>query len=160
MNPLLPQRADNAYRGHGIAPWVFGLVLVAQLGQGLMSIFNGRFVATSPDGIPLEAYGTAATQTIVALLALLGLLHVVVCSIGVLVLFRYRTLIPLMFVLFTLEYLGRRAILLLLPIPRSGAPSGAIVNGVLLALMIAGLALALRRRGGINGRGSTGAPVR
>ncbi len=158
MNPLLPQRADNAYRGHGIAPWIFALVVIVQLAQGLMSIFEGHFAATSPDGIPLDAYGAAAAQTVVALFALLGLLHVVICVLGLLVLLRYRTLIPLMFALLALEYLGRWSILHVLPIPRAGTPGGAVVNRALLGMMIVGLALALWRRGGERDRSPAGMP--
>jgi hypothetical protein len=58
VNSLLLQRADSRHRGHGIAPWLFALVVFVQLAQGLLSIFDGHFAAISPDGIPLDAQAT------------------------------------------------------------------------------------------------------
>ncbi len=60
---------------------------------------------------------------------------------------RYRALVSFLFALLLLEHLGRRLILLLLPIVKTGNPPGTVVNLVLLALMIAGLALSLWSRG-------------
>jgi hypothetical protein len=60
-----------------------------------------------------------------------------------LVLVRYRAMIPFMFALLLLEHLSKRLILHFLPIPRTGTPPGNAVNLVLLALMIVGLALSL-----------------
>jgi hypothetical protein len=55
-------------------------------------------------------------------------------------------MIPFMFALLVLEYLSRRLILYVMPIVRTGTPPGTIVNLVLLALMIVGLALSRWRR--------------
>jgi hypothetical protein len=144
---LFPQRLDNAYRGHRLAIWFFALVVFVQAGQGLMSIFNGRYAASSPDSIPLDTYGAAAAQTVVSLFALLGLLRLVICLLCVVALVRYRAMIPLMFALLVLEYLSRRLILHFLPIVRSGTPPGSVVNLALLGVMIVGLALSLRGPG-------------
>ena len=141
---LFPERIDNDYRGHGLAPWLFALVVLVQAGQGLMSIFNGYYAASSPDAIPLDKYAPAAAQTVVSLFALLGLLRLIICFLGALALIRYRAMIPLMFALLSLEYLSRRLILHFLPIVRTGTPPGSVVNLVLLAVMIVGLALSLR----------------
>jgi hypothetical protein len=63
--------------------------------------------------------------------------------LGILVMVRYRALLPFMFVLLLLEHLGSRLILQVMPIARIGAPPGSAINLVLLAVMILGLALAL-----------------
>ena len=105
---LFPERIDNDYRGHGLAPWLFALVVLVQAGQGLMSIFNGYYAASSPDAIPLDTYAPAAAQTVV-------FLH-------------------------------------FLPIVRTGTPPGSVVNLVLLAVMIVGLALSLRSPGNDRAR--------
>jgi hypothetical protein len=144
LDQLLPRRIDNDYRGHGLALGLFALVVLVQAGQGLMSIFNGYYAASSPDAIPLDTYASAAAQTVVSLFALLGLLRLIICFLGALALIRYRAMIPLMFALVTFEYLSRRLILQFLPIVRTGTPPGSVVNLVLLAVMIVGLALSLR----------------
>lgn len=146
-SPLLPGRADNDYRGRKVALWILGLVVFVKLAMGVNSILNGYSVASSADGIPLDTYTPAGARTVVSLFALLGLSHVVMALLCVLVLVRYRTLVPLMFTLLLLEHLGRRLILYLLPIARTGTPPGSAINLVLLALMIAGLALSLWSRG-------------
>ena len=146
LAPLLPRRADNDYRGFRLALWLFGLVVFMKLAIGLNSIFNGRSVASSADGIPLDTYTPAGARAVVSLFALLGLSHLVMVLLCVLVLVRYRTLVPLMFTLLLLEHLGRRLIFYFLPIARTGASPAFGINLVLLALMVAGLAHSLRSR--------------
>jgi hypothetical protein len=146
FNRLLPQRFDNMYRGYKLALWLFALVLFTKFAIGLNSLFNGYSVATSADGIPLDTFSPGAAETVVSLFALLGLSHFMFSLLGLAALVRYRSMIPLMFALFLVEYLGRRLTLQFLPIPRTGTPTGLYVNLALLALMIAGLALSLRSR--------------
>ena len=150
IGQLLPQPIDNAYRGHKLALWLFALLLFMRVAMSVNSIFNPSDVASSADGIPLHAYPPAAARTVVSLFALLGLSHLMICLLGILVLVRYRSMIPLIFALFLLEYLSRRLILLFSPIIRTGTPPGFYVNLVLLAVMLLGLALSLRSRGNLE----------
>lgn len=143
MTPLFPRRADNAYRGQTVALWVFGLLLLVFGAIAANSTFNGELVAREADGIPLATYTPAGARTVVTLFSLLGLSHVVFVLFGVVALVRYRSLVPLLFALLLLEHLGKRLILGLLPIARTGAPPAPIVNFVLLGLMVGGLALSL-----------------
>lgn len=143
LNPFLPRRVDNAYHGQKVALWIFALLVFIKTAISLNSIFNGYLVASSADGIPLDRFAPAAVQTVVSLFALLGLSTLVICLLCVLVLLRYRSLIPLMFALLLVEFLCRRLILGFLPIPRTGTPPGSIVNLVLLALMIVGLSMSV-----------------
>jgi hypothetical protein len=147
LNQLLPQPIDNRYRGHKLALWLFGLLLLMNLVIGLNSIFNGRTVASSADGIPLDTFTPAAARTVVTLFALLGLSRLALCLVGILALVRYRAMVPLMFAVFLFGHLGRWLILRAMPIPRTGTPPGSIVNLVLLGLMVVGLALSLWRQG-------------
>ena len=144
---LLPPSIDNTYRGHRLALWLFGLLLFVRTAMGVNSILKGRSILTSADGIPLDTYPPAAAQTLVSLFALLGLSTLVLCLLGILVLVRYRSMVTLMFALLLTEHLGRRLILSLQPIVRTGRPPGFYINLALLALMLAGLALSLWWRG-------------
>jgi hypothetical protein len=146
FNLLFPRRADNAYRGSRIAPWLFALLVLMTVGIGLNSIFNGYVVASFADGIPLDTFTAASARTIVTLFAFWGLSQLMLGLLGLLVLARYRTLIPCMFALFLLEHLGGKLISHFLPIVRTGKPPGPAVNLVLVILMIAGLALSLISR--------------
>jgi len=140
---VLPRSADNTYRGHKLALWVFGLLLLMNTVIGLNSIFNGKSVASSADGIPLSEFGAAGAQTVISLFALLGLSRLTVCVVGVVVLVRYRALVPLLFGLFLLSHLSGRLIVAFVPIARTGAPPASMVNNLLLGLLVVGLALSL-----------------
>ena len=142
-NELLPERADNAYRGHRIALMLFGLLLFVKAGISLGSIFNGHAAASSADGIPIDTYTPAGARTVVSLFALLGMSNLVVCVVGAVVLFRYRSLIPFMFALLLAQQLSRGLVLRFLPVERTGAPPGSAINRAILGVMIVGLALSL-----------------
>ena len=147
---FLPRRVDNTYRGYKLALWLFALVVVMKIAMSLNSIFNGYMVASSADGIPLDTFPSSAAQTVVALFAIWGLAHLMICLLCILVLARYRSMVPLMLALLLLEHLSRRLILQFLPIVRTGTPPGFFVNLILLALMIAGLALSLRSQSNLR----------
>jgi hypothetical protein len=146
LNRILPQRIDNTYRGHPLAVWFFVPVVVLKTGIALATIFNGREAAQSADGIPLDSLGASGAQAVVALFAMWGLAQLVFSVLGVLALVRYRAMIPFLFVLFLLEHLARRWILLAKPIARTGTPPGSYVNLAILVMTVVGLALSLRSR--------------
>ncbi len=146
LNQLLPQRADNTYPGHKLALTLFGLLLLMKTATSLGSIFNGYTAATSADGIPIDSYTPAGARTVLSLFALLGLSNFIICCIGIVVLVRYRSLIPFMFGLFLLQQLSRQLIFKFFPIDRTGTPPGSTMNLVILAVMLVGFAFSLWRR--------------
>jgi hypothetical protein len=150
FNHLLPRSIDNTYRGHKLALWLFGLVVFMKAAMSLNSIFNGYLVASSADGLPLDTYPSAAARTIVSLFAIWGLGHFMICLLCILVLVRYRGMIPFMFALLLVEHLSRRLIFQFMPIVRTGTPPASAINLVLLALMIVGLALSLWSQGNVQ----------
>ena len=81
---------------------------------------------------------------VVSLFAIWGLAQLVICLLCILVVVRYRSMIPFMFALLLLEHLSRKLILHFLPLAKTGTSPGFAVDLVLLALMIVGLALSLR----------------
>ncbi len=147
LDHLLPRSIDNTYRGHKLALWLFGLLVLMKVAMSLNSIFNGYAVASSADGLALDTYPSAAARTIVSLFAIWGLAHFMICLLCILVLVRYRGMIPFMFALVLVEQLSRKLVLKLMPIVRTGAPPASAINLVLLTLMIVGLALSLWRQG-------------
>ena len=148
FDQLLPRRIDNTYHGPKLALWLFGGVVLVKVGMSVVSIFNGYSTASTADAIPLDTFTPAGAQTVVSLFALLGFAQLVLCLLSILALVRYRAMVPLIFLLLMLEAMGRRLILIFLPIVRTGSSRGLIVNLVLLALMLGGLALSLRNREG------------
>ncbi len=146
LSQLLPRHVDNTYHGHKLALWFFALVVFMKSTISLNTIFNGRSVASGADGIPLDTFTPACAQMVVSDFALWGLSQLMICLLCILVLARYRALIPLMFAVLLLEHLSRKLILQVMPIVRTGTPPGFFVNLALLALMVVGLALSLRSR--------------
>ncbi|CAG0947310.1 hypothetical protein ANRL1_03939 [Anaerolineae bacterium] len=142
FNRLLPPRVDNTFRGHKLALVLFGLLLFLKVIISLNSILNGDLVAIG-DGIPLDTFPTAAAQAYVSLFALFGLSQFMLCLLCIFALVRYRALVPLMLALLVLEFLGRRLIFQFMPLERTGTLVASIINLVLLALMLVGLALSL-----------------
>ena len=143
LKPLFPRELGNAYRGRKLGLWIFGFVVLVKSLRMLMSIFNGRTTLRSADGIPIDAYPPGAGQTVVSLFALLAFTYLMICVICWVVLLRYRSAVPMMFMLLLLDYVSRRAILHFLPVGRTGAPAGVMVNLVLFAVMIVGFVLAI-----------------
>jgi hypothetical protein len=145
---LLPRHVDNTYGGHKPALWLLGLVLLMKSAIGLNSIFNGYTVARSADGVPLETFSPEAARAVVSLFSLLGVSHVVFALIGILVLFRYRALVPLVFSLLLLEHVGKRLVLYFQPVVEAPARSATVVGWIFLVSMAAGLVLSLWKKRG------------
>jgi hypothetical protein len=81
---------------------------------------------------------------VVTVTKLLGLNHLLLNLMGLIVLVRYRALIPLTYVLLLIEQIGRKAVVLMNPIARTGESYLPIdPNLVLTALLLIGLALSL-----------------
>lgn len=146
IDQILPSSIDNTYRGHKLAFLPFGLLVLLKLTVGLNSIFRGYLVMTTADGIPLDTFPAAATQSLISLWALLGLSHVVMALLCLLVAIRYRSMIPFMFALLLVQQLAGRLIAHYLPLVTTGKPPGFIVNLTLLGLMVVGLGLSLWKR--------------
>ena len=147
FNQILPRQVDNTYRGYKVALWIFGLLVFMKAGISLGTIFNGYTAAGSADGIPLDTFTPAGARAVVSLFALWGLSQLMICLLCVLVLVRYRAMVPFMFAVLLLEHLSRKLLLQIMPIDTTGAPPGYFINLGLLALMIVGLALSLWNKG-------------
>ncbi len=154
FDKLLPQPIGNRYSGSKIALWLFGLIVFVQILQSVMVIVNGYSVAQSADGIPLETYPAAAAQTILAIFMVSSLRRLFISLMCAVVLFRYRSAVPLMFVVLGLNYLGGEVIFQFVPIVRVGTPPGVVMTLIMFGLTVVGLALSLWRRGGSHLVGS------
>jgi hypothetical protein len=146
LNRFLPQTLGNNYRGHKLALWIFALLLLIKTVMSVNSIVIGHMVAAGADGIPIDTFTPAGAQTVISAFAIWGLAHLILCLIGLVVLLRYRALVPLMFALLLLEQISRKLVLHFLPVPSHGATAGHLVNLLLPALMFLGFSLSVWRR--------------
>ncbi|WP_156087782.1 MULTISPECIES: hypothetical protein [unclassified Lysobacter] len=148
FNDLLPQRFDNTYHGQKFALWLLGFLALSKIVMGLNCIFNGYYVATAADGIPLANYTSAGAQAVVSMFAAWGLSVFIFGALSVLILVRYRNMVPFILALLLTEHLSRKLIFVFLPIAKLEGSKGYLVNLVLLAAMIVGLVLSLWRSQG------------
>lgn len=132
---IFPRQIDNTYRGHWLGKWLFVGVVLARLAIGINSTFNARFVAMSADGIPLDTYGNAAADTVVAIFALSGFLFLLSSLLGIVVFLRYRAMLPLFYLFLLTDQLGRRVLLLAHPIARSHAATTNVGFGFVLVIL-------------------------
>jgi hypothetical protein len=147
LHRILPERVDNRYRGHPLALWLFVPITVMKVGTSLAHLLRADGGAQSVSTIPLDTYSSSAAQNVVALFARLGLEQLVLGTIFVLVLLRYRAMIPLMYVLIVAHYLAGRGVAYMKPLALAGT-SGASTPALIVAIASAtGLALSLIGRG-------------
>ena len=139
---VFPKQIDNAsYRGHWIAIVLLGLVAFLRLLMGVNSILNTRSVAVGADALPLDSFGPAGAQAVLSLFALNAMSNVTLGLLSVIVLLRYRAMIPLTLLLLLFDHVGRRLLLYLHPVverAESAAPSVGfyLTSGILAALLI------------------------
>lgn len=170
LERLLPRTIDNDYRGHPLALWAFVAITGMTLWRSLVHVFRADGGAQSIATIPLDRYPEAAATAVIVIFSLWGLQQLVVGFVYVVALARYRALLPFLYLLLLVEYLGRLGLGAWKgPLETVSAPPGARLNVamIVLASVLLGLSLRAPRRGadpaslaskGAAPDGSTGAP--
>ncbi len=144
LERFLPGQADNRFDGHRAALWLLGLFIALKLVVSLNSILNTASVAAGADGFPLDRFGLEAARAVLMLFALSALGQLVMALICVVVLIRYRALVPFLYLLGLGEFLFRRFIIGAYAVERAGSPAIAwYLNAGFLALLTIGLVLSL-----------------
>ena len=147
LRRLLPPVVDNRFDGHPAAVWLFVPLALMQLALGAVHILRPDGGAQSVSHIPLDTYPDGAAQNIVGLMARMGLEQGLLGVVFLVVLLRYRALIPLMYALMVLHYLGAKLVAACKPLALA-APSGASnMHLVIAVLAVFGCVLALAPRG-------------
>jgi len=145
LERVFPSAADFTYRGSRIALWLLGLVLFVKLAIALGSIFNGHYAATVADGIPIDSYTPQGAQAFLSLFASLGLSQLMSGVFGVVLLLRYRALVPLFLLLLLIEYVARKGIAAYIPFERSGQAPGGAINWAIFGVMVMAFILSIRQ---------------
>ena len=107
MNKILPKEIKNIYQGHPIAFWGFiaflalmtwrSIIHLAYQEYGLHQIANFNLIAGDPDPMPV----------IYLFFSLWGLAQLIFCLVCWVMVFRYKELISLMYILFISEWVIR-----------------------------------------------------
>jgi hypothetical protein len=137
---LLPAKADNTIRGWKFPLYIFILIAVISTVRSFIHLLSPDGGAGSIAGMDLSVAG--ASEIIFAF-ALWGSSQLLMSIIQLLVIFRYRSLIPFIYLILILEILLRELVGNMKPVTFAHTPPGAVGNQIMLPLAILMLALSL-----------------
>ena len=135
---LFPAKADNTTYGPKLPVYVFALMAAVSTIRSLIHLLAPDGGAGSIAGMDLT---TAGADGIIFAFALWGSSQLIYALIQLLVVIRYRSLVPLMYALLILEILLRELVGQMKPVTFAHTPPGAIGNTILLPLAVLMLAL-------------------
>ena len=147
LSRIFPAVIDNHFRGHVLALWLFVPLAFMKVALGLAHILRADGGAQSVSTMPLDTYPAGAAQNVIGLMARMGLEQLLLGLIFAVVLVRYRALIPLMYVVAVLHYVGQTAIKSMKPLALAGTSGASTVHLVIAALSVIGLVLSLWGKG-------------
>lgn len=131
MDKILPHIVDNTFRGRKVALWFFYLITLITVIRSCIHIFKDDGGAQSIATIPLYTFTDAGATSVIFIFAYLGLSQLMFGIIQVIVAFKYKSLIPLMYLMLVIEYGGRFFISFFRTIHTTGQAPGGIGNKVL-----------------------------
>lgn len=140
---LLPRSINNDYSGTRIALGFFVLLTATTLVRSLIHMVAPDGGAQSIAGIPLDAFTENGAAAVIHIFALWGLSQLIVGIIYVVALVRYRSLIPLLYLLGVVEYAVRLIMSFAKPVHTEGTAPGGVANYILVPLLIVMLVLSL-----------------
>jgi hypothetical protein len=133
INRILPKTVDNNYKGYNIALWVFMLLAIVSTVRSMIHFLAPDGGAGSIAGLDLST----GAENIIFTFSLWGLSQLIYAFIQLLIAFRYRTLIPLFYLILFFETLGRMAVgQMKPPVLLDGIPPGGIANYIILPLSV------------------------
>ena len=106
---VFPPTFTNDFEGHKIALWVFYPFTALTLWRSQHHIFAADGGAQSIATIPLDSYTEGGAAAVITIFALWGLSQLIIGLLYLMVALRYRSMIPLMYLLGALEYFVRFA---------------------------------------------------
>lgn len=140
LEKILPKTVTNEYRGSKMALYVLAVIAALSITRSFIHILSPDGGAHSIAGIDIAVAGGA---TIVGMFAQWGLEQLLMAFVQLIVLVRYKSLVPLMYVFVFVEYAGREAVGLWKPLGTHHAP-GVVGDYIMIPLSVAMFFLAVR----------------
>jgi hypothetical protein len=137
---LLPAKIDNVIRGSKIPFYVFALYAIVSTVRSLIHLLSPDGGAGTIAGMDLSVVGA---EGIIFAFALWGSSQLLFAIIQLLVVWRYKSLVPFMYLMLALEVLLRELVGAMKPVIFAHTPPGAIGNQLILPLAVLMLALSL-----------------
>ncbi len=136
---LLPAKADNTLSGSNLPFYLFVLLTLIGTMRSFIHIFSPDGGAGSIAGMDLSA----GANGIIFAFALWGSAQLIYALLQWVVVLRYRSLIPLMWLIQLLETLGRMLVGRIKPVTFAHTPPGSYQNYIYLLLAVVMLGLSL-----------------
>lgn len=143
MERLFPVRFDNVFPGQKIALWAFYPMTVITLWRSQHHIFSADGGAQSIATIPLDSYSDGAAANIIAIFAQWGWVQLLLGLLMLLAAIRYKSMVPLFWLLLVLEWCGRAMIGQFKPVETISTAPGQIGNMVIPAVALVMLIMSL-----------------
>lgn len=137
---LLPAKIDNTIRGSKVPCYVFALYAIVSLVRSCIHLLAPDGGAGSIAGMDLSVAGA---DGIIFAFALWGSSQLILAVMQLLVVFRYRSFVPFMYLMLMLEVLLRELVGKTKPVTFAYTPPGAIGNQLILPLAALMLGLSL-----------------
>ncbi len=137
---LFPPQVDNTILGTKIPFYLFAIYAIISTVRSVIHLLAPDGGAGSIAGLDLSVAGA---EGIIFAFALWGSSQLLFALIQLLVVIRYRSLVPLMYVMLILEILLRELVGRMKPVTFAHTPPGAIGNQLLLPLAIIMLGITL-----------------
>jgi len=145
IEKLFPKKIDNRYSGLKIAKWVFAAMTILTIARSLAHLFLPDGGAQSIATIALNNFSAEASSVIIGIFSYWGWSQLLFGLFFVIVLWRYLSLIPLMWLFIFIEWAGRYLLeTFYKPIETVGTAPGAIGNMIFPILSLVMLVLALQ----------------
>jgi len=144
INKILPITVTNEFKGKRLAYYVFILITILTIGRSLVHILALDGGAQSIAGIPLDTFSQGAQQAVILIFALWGSSQFLMGIVYTIVLAKYKSLIPLMYLLIFLEYSMRIILGLIKPISTLHIVPGSIADYIIVPLALIMLYLSLK----------------
>lgn len=163
LEKIFPNQFDNNYTGRKLALVIFTPIILFKTIMGfniggLNPFISAKHILESIDNVPLSSFPIDAANNILFSSMAWGMMLLSVCLISIVALFRYRNMIPMLYLVLLFEQFGRKWISFQLYqkpiIDFSSLSTAAIINWTMTLLLIIGFFLSIigtkRRKRPIN----------
>lgn len=149
LTRVLPKEFNNQFGGNRIALYFFYAITAVTLWRSQHHLFAPDGGAQSIATIPLDTYTQGGAAAVIGVFALWGLSQLVIGILYLLACVRYRSMIPLLYLLGILEYSVRALVTgVFKPIETIGTAPGAMANVPLAMVFTVMFVLSIWRREG------------
>ncbi|QEE14514.1 hypothetical protein DSAG12_00327 [Promethearchaeum syntrophicum] len=138
LKTLLPDNVNNDVKFNKIIVYIFGVLTIFTIVRSLIHIFAPDGGANSIATIVVFSGSPDPNNVIYHIFSLWGLSQLLIGLIYIIVLMKYKNLIPMMFTLMIIEYVMRFVTGIMKPMGDvlTGTPPGALVNLILVPLAL------------------------